>query len=71
MHLRALKNYAFPFCRAHTVTADEISQLLFDYLLLSHGGEQTEVLHSNVRPRLVAHTVAATPCDGGRGCSLA
>ena len=41
-----LKNYAFPFCRAHTVTVDELGQLPFDYLLLSHGGDAAKVLHS-------------------------
>ena len=51
-----LKNYAFPFCRAHTVTVDELGQLPFDYLLLSHGGDAAKALHSNVplTPRLQA-----------------
>ena len=42
-----LKNYAFPFCRAHTITVDELGQLPFDYLLLGHGGDAAKVLHSH------------------------
>ena len=52
-----LKNYAFPFCRAHTVLASELPALGFKYLLLSHGGDQLPRLLSNIdmSPRLQAH----------------
>ena len=43
-----LKNYAFPFCRPHTVLPHEISALPFKYVLVSHGGNAESVRHSNV-----------------------
>ena len=55
-----LKNYAFPFCRAHTVTPDEVARLPFNYLLLSHGGGAADAMHTNVvvTPRLEAALAA-------------
>ena len=51
-----LKNYAFPFCRPHTVSVDELHLLPFKYVLFGHGGldastgkPQPPKLMSNVR----------------------
>lgn len=44
-----LKNYAFPFCRQHTVQPHELYQLPFPYVLYGHGGGQPATLHANVQ----------------------
>ena len=47
-----LKNYAFPFCRAHTVLPEELPKLPFKYLLYGHGGgdegKADATLHTNL-----------------------
>merc|ERR1711907_188118 len=47
-----LKNYAYPFCRPQTVLPEELPLLPYKYLLLSHGGHQPNVLHTNVEVTL-------------------
>ena len=51
-----LKNYAFPFCRAHTVEPHELPRLPYPYILYGHGGLAADgvsrlapTIHANVQ----------------------
>jgi len=69
-----LKNYAFPFCRPHTVLPHEVAALPFKYLLLGHGGYASGTgddicpaeMHLNVvlTPRLAAGLKRLTALGG-------